>query len=153
MKKKRIFSLFVAVVLVFSISIQPVQADDGPVSTEIIYLDNGVYIVSEIYKLDINLLSGAETTSGSKINRAYDSNDNLLFTVTVNGTFEYDGSSAEATRATYNYHIYGDGWRFDGGRAYCDGATAIADVTFSKALLSDANLIVTLTCSPDGELS
>ena len=93
------------------------------------------------------------TISGRNVSSLYSASDELIANVTVRGTFEYDGRRAEAIRSSYDYEIFAGGWSFDSGRSYFEGATATAEVTFSRFLARDTTVIVTLTCSPNGVLS
>ncbi len=148
---KKFISSVLALIAVFSCFSLFAFADDS-----VVYLDDGYYILFEIDQdvlIQPNSVDDLKVISGKKTGNIYNGDDELMATVTINGTFEYDGSSAEATKATYNYRIYADDWRFDSGRSYCSGNKAVATVTFDRPLLSNVNATVTLTCSPTGQLS
>lgn len=152
---KKLVSTVLAIALVFCCAM-PSFADSAVVDNYTVDLGEGYYMVCTVYEnLSEQAYSASATLvkSGNTTSYLYDNNDKRIASATVYGTFEYDGSRAEAISARYSYDIYNSAWSLDSGRAYCDGATAVADVTFGKFLAKDLELIVTLTCSPDGVLS
>ena len=92
------------------------------------------------------------TVSGNKTRDYYNSSNQLVWSITVYGTFSFNGSSAEATDADYSYEVYSSDWSFVSGSASYSGATATASGRFKHGLLS-TNATVSLTCSPSGKLS
>lgn len=125
---------------------------DGPepISTEVEYLDNGYYIVTEIYTIQTR---AQQLTGGSKVQTLYAPAGNKILTFQVNGTFKYSGTECIATQASYDYDIFVFGWSFVTANAYCEGNSAIADGEFHNPLQGDAYVNVTLSCSPTGVLS
>lgn len=85
------------------------------------------------------------------------SDDTKLFSLTVHGTFKYDGSSATCIDASYTYNVYDSAWSFKSATASKSGATATASGTFVKKVLgitvATKALTPTLTCDKDGNLS
>lgn len=154
---KRFIAFLFSLSMVFSMLSLAVLADNEYSSEHVIYLDDGYYIVYNISEnapaLQPSSTNVTRQKSGSAIGKLYDSSDTLIISLTVNGTFEYDGIKAEAISASYSYNVYSGGWTFESGNAYCDGDTAIATATFGKFLMRDKSLTVTLTCSPTGVLS
>lgn len=147
---KKAISLLLALVALFSCLSATAFAD-----YDIIYLDDGYYIVYTLEQeavIQPNSVNETRVVKGSRTGYLYNSSDEMMASVTLNATFQYDGTSAEATKATYNYHVYADDWRFDSGQSYCSGNQAIARVVFNAPVIDKA-LTVTITCSPDGELS
>lgn len=153
---KKLFSAFLALLIaVSSISIVSF-ADSNAVNEYTVYLENGYYIKYSVYidsTVHTNNVNAVRTISGRNVSSLYSASDELIANVTVRGTFEYDGRRAEAIRSSYDYEIFAGGWSFDSGRSYFEGATATAEVTFSRFLARDTTVIVTLTCSPNGVLS
>lgn len=153
---KRAFSVFLALLIVVSAISVTSFAYSNVVNEYTVYLDNGYYIDYTVFEdptVQQYSANAVKTTTGSAIGRLYSASDELIATATVHGTFEYDGRRAEAIRSSYDYEIFAGGWSFDSGRSYFEGATATAEVTFSRFLARDARVIVTLTCSPTGVLS
>ena len=152
---KKVLSIVLALSIALSLALVPAFADDS-VKEYTVSLDDGYYIIYTVYEhkeIQSASANAVHTKSGSAIGRLYSSSDEVLASATVNGTFEYDGKTSEAVRASYSYEVFAPGWSFDSGNAYCDGDTAVAKVTFSRFLAGSHSLTVTLTCSPDGVLS
>ncbi|MBQ2825253.1 MAG: hypothetical protein IJF19_03160 [Clostridia bacterium] len=117
-------------------------------------LDNGDYIETIItyYETD----DRAATKSGSKTNSYKNSNDETLWSVTVYGTFTYNGTTSSCTSVSHSASAYADGWSIKNSSSsksgYC--ATATATATQKKLLSSkDYSMTVNLYCSPYGILS
>lgn len=150
---KKFVSLFLALLTVFSCFSISVLADNN----DAVYLDDGYYIIFGALEQNVvpqpNSTNETRVISAKRTGYLYNSEDELMASVTLNGTFQYDGTSAEATKATYNYHVYADDWRFGSGRSYCDGSKAIAEVQFNPINENPKVLVVSMTCSPTGQLS
>ena len=147
---KKALSLFLILLLAFSSVSISAFAEDC-----VIYLENGYYVVrtvEEIPAVHASSASDVRVKEGIATDTYYDASDELVASVTVYGTFEYDGSKAEAIEASYEYEEY-NGWSFQRGIAYCSGASAIASVTFEKFGQTDFRAVARLTCSPTGSLS
>lgn len=154
---KRIISFFFAVAMIFSVSCVSVFADDSTlVSCETVYFEDGSYMVKTVREdisVQPNSIQAVKTKSGSATVDTYNASGDRVVSVTVRGSFRYDGSSAEAITASCSYNIIQSGWSCVSSDAYCDGPTAFANAVFEKFLLRDLDVTATLTCSPDGVLS
>lgn len=147
---KKVLSLFLVLLLAFSSVSISAFAEDC-----VIYLENGYYVVrtvEEIPAVHASSASDVRVKQGVATETYYDASDELVAIVTVYGTFEYDGSKAEAIEASYEYEEY-NGWSFQRGIAYCSGASAIASVTFENPPTLEFRAVARLTCSPTGSLS
>lgn len=153
---KRLFSLLAIALLVFSCTILSVFASEYPASkvTETVFLPDGSYIITIITEenTDTSAFAATQTKSGSKTNAAYSATGNFLYSITVHGTFSYDGYSAKAESASYSYSCGSSAWSFLSGSAFCSGAAATATGTFTS-ILATKTLSVSLTCSANGSLS
>lgn len=155
---KRLFSLLAVVLIVFSCTVSAACAAEYPaaqvVKSETVFLPDGSYIVTTIVEENAHMsaFAATQTISGSKTNAAYSAAGNFLFSITVHGTFSYDGRSAKAESASYSYSCGSSSWSFVSGSAFCSGATATATGTFTSAL-ETKTLSVSLTCSANGTLS
>ncbi len=134
----------------------PAAAADGETETRITRFADGSYRITTIEydrpQGGAAIFSAQSTKSGTKTDEYYNSSDELAWKFRVHGTFTYNGSTAEATAATYSYDIYDSSWSFIKASASCSGATATATGSF-KLLLVPHSVTVTLTCSPKGVLS
>lgn len=138
--------LFVCMVL-------PVPKTQGE-EVYIEYLEDGSYFVTTIA---YEPTRSASSRTATKTRSYYSSSNVLLFSLTVHGTFRYDGSTSTCTDASFTYQIYDDSWHFKSGTASKSGATATASATFVNKLLgitiATKTLTPTLTCDKNGELS
>lgn len=121
-------------------------------STEL--LENGDYIETIITYYDTN--TRVATKSGSKTNNYTNSSGEILWSVTVYGTFTYNGTTSSCTSSSHSATAYADGWSIKSSSSsksgYC--ATANATATLKKLLASqDYSMTVNLYCSPYGILS
>ena len=118
--------------LVFSASFAvPVQAADIPVSENsyITYLPDGSYYVTTV-RADYATASSQKQISGHKDIIKYNSGNEKVFSLTVHGTFTYDGTTSKAVSASYSYTIDDSFWSFSDGSAAYSGNTATATGTF-----------------------
>lgn len=91
-------------------------------------------------------------TSGQKTAIYYNGSDEKIFSVTVYGTFTYNGTSASATSAEAYVAIYDAGTEYVTSSASTRGGTASASGTVKYNSIT-YTLPVSLTCSKNGALS
>lgn len=160
MKRHFLSKIAVAVtimVTVLFLNLPAVQAQsfhcDSEYAPQITYLGDGSYIVSVVKEFPNNSARLASTRkNGSKTSTGYSPTGEKLFSLTVYGTFSYNGSAAKATNATYSYTLDSSSYTFKDGSSYCSGATAYASGIF-KNLFESKMINVSLACSKDGRLS
>lgn len=138
--------------LTIGVSAEEVAGESVEYSVE--YYEDGSYCVTTI------TCSGAREVlqkSAKKTKSYYDSDDEVLFSLVVYGTFKYDGTSASCLSSSYTYNVYDSSWSFKSATASKSGATATASGTFVKKVLGittmTRTLTPTLTCDKDGNLS
>lgn len=94
--------------------------------------------------------------SPAKEVRYYDSNNVLLWTVTLAADFEYNGSSAVCTKAKLYFLAYDQDWKMDSSDCRKEENRAVGAFSVRQYKLgAPLKLIekeITLTCSPDGEI-
>lgn len=147
---KRLLCLALAAALLLSTGVSALADGPAPISTEVEYLDNGYYIVTEIYAVQTR---AQQLTSGTKVQSLYSANGDLAITFEVHGTFKYSGAACVATLASYDYEIHAAGWYLVSASAWCEDNKAIANGEFKHPLLGTVDTTVTLSCSPTGMLS
>lgn len=154
--KRNFFSILLAIFVFANAFCIPTFAANIPEGEEqVVYYEDGSY---DIVTITYDYPSGTpergtvKKTSGIKEYVHYNSADQPLWTFRVHGSFEYNGSSAEATDADYSQSVHVSAWSFTSASAYCSGASAIADGSFKKGIIPISTTI-TLTCSKDGKLS
>ena len=87
-----------------------------------------------------------------------DKNGNVLWTITVKGSFTYNGSTSKCTNSSVSVKSYVSNWTVSGAKAWKSGSTAYASAQGKmKNVLGQTtktvNKQVSLTCSPSGKLS
>lgn len=126
------------------------QLDDQIVVSQVIeYINESDYIIETIYAPNIQLYSN--TQEGTKQATFY-SSGTAIYSVFVYGTFTYDGTSAQATSATWAMAGHVTDVTYLSASSYTSGASAIAtgSVSYKGFTLQKT---VTLTCDKDGYLS
>lgn len=152
---KKIFTFLLIVTLIIC-SVFCVNATETSIKKEtaIEYLSNGHYIETIIvcYETD----SRAATKSGYKTSNYRDENDVIMWSVTVNGTFTYNGTTSSCTSVSRSTTAPGANWSIKSSSCSKSGncATATATATHKGVLISkDYSMTVNLYCSPYGILS
>lgn len=120
------------------------------------YFEDGSYIVTELTESTITTFA-AKTVSNSKSSHYYESNNSKAWTVTLNATFSYTGSSATCTKATTSNTIYNDAWKVTSAVASKSGNKGTGAFTVKKYAIGipikTMNRTVTITCSNSGVCS
>lgn len=154
--KKILFISLAIIIVISSFICLPVSAANQQTNTTttIQYLDNGDYIETTITYYESNLR--VATKSGSKTASYKDGNGNTMWTVTVHGTFNYNGTTSSCTSVSRSTTAPGANWSIKSSSCsksgYC--ATATATATHKASLISkDYTMTVNLYCSPYGILS
>ena len=139
-----------------SCSVLCTAATETPLSgtkTTIEYLENGDYIKTVITWEESNTRS---SKTASKTATHYNNNDEALWSVTVRGTFTYNGTTSTCTSCSHSTATYSSVVTVNNASSSRSGnkATATATATITVAFVSvDKTLSTTLTCSPTGVLS
>lgn len=148
---KRLLATLLTLLLFVSVPALPASAAepaDQLLSRSIEYLDNGDYIITEVYKSAAQLFSG---TNGYKTSTYTHANGSNIFSVTVNGTFTYNGSTSSANSASASVNIYASNASFVNKNAYTSGATAYGTGTVRYGGVNISRS-VSLTCDKNGNL-
>lgn len=157
MKKKALTSFIVAVLVILCL-IPTAYASEYPlpknIETEISYLPNGCYIVSTIVEdtTPSSFFGTMQTKSGSKTKTVHSATGDPLYSITVYGTFSYNGNYAIANKSSYSYTDESPLWSFFDGSSSCSGSTVTATGVF-ESTFTTKTLNVSLSCSANGALS
>lgn len=144
--KKLITSIFIVFMMITTII--PVNALEENKSID--YLSNGDYIETTITS-NMNTLARS-SKSGTKTEKYKNASGEVMWSVSVTGTFSYNGSSCTCTKATSSTTKPSSMWSLSNKKASKSGNKAIASVT-GHAPGVTVTRTVTLTCSPSGKLS
>ena len=149
---KRLLTLLIVICLALTI---PQAAFASPtVDEEVIYLDDGRYIVITI---ETAATRASNTRTGSKSYDCYNSNNELEWKVVLSGTFTYNGTSATCTASSCNVIIYDSDWYEISKSATKSGSTASATFTVGRKFLGitieKETHTISLSCNKNGVLS
>lgn len=154
--KKIIVLLLTIILTLCSVLCVPVSATELKAKSEITIerLENGDYIETIIIYDNTN--SKAATKSGSKTKNYKNSAGAIMWSVTVNGTFTYNGTTSSCTKASHSTTAPGSAWTIKSASSTKSGYSAIANATATyttQTTSQDYSMSVTLYCSPYGILS
>ncbi|MBO5290709.1 MAG: hypothetical protein J6K64_06385 [Clostridia bacterium] len=155
---KRFIAITLSLIIILSAISFNASASYGEINdeiTETIYFEDGSYIVITLEETTYS--RATNTKSGSKTYTYTNSDNEKQWSVTLNGTFTYTGSTATCTNATISKVIYDDAWKFTSATTSKSGNKATGNITAKKYFLGIAiktvNDSITLTCSATGTLS
>lgn len=152
---KRLSSLLICCLLIgniFALSVAAVESKDGEqviISQTVENMGNDCYYVETIYVPAIQPYANAKT--GTKT-AEYITSGTTIYTISVTGTFTYDGTTSDATSAAVSISTHVASASILSRNAYTSGASAVAtgSVSYNGATLRKT---VTLTCDKNGKLS
>lgn len=154
---KKIISVFSVILMMLVMFPTTAFAGENNITNrEVEYFDDGSYIVTELVESGISTLA-TSTVSKTKSSSYYDSNNKMLWTVRLDATFRYTGSSATCTSAAASHTIYDSSWKVTSGTASKSGNKATGNFTVKKYVLGipvkTVNRTLTITCSNTGVCS
>lgn len=130
--KKLISVLLVLVALVVMVPTPQASAQSGAEVLDIIYLEDGGYIVVEI-STQSNITRS--TVSKSKSYTLNNADGEAQWRATIIGFFTYDGRTASCTSSNCSVTIYNDAWYTISKTAWTDENYAKATVEMGRELL------------------
>lgn len=119
-------------------------------SLEIVPLEDGYYleIVTTVEYPSVR----ASSIHGMKDFHCKSADGKLVFTYTLNGTFEYDSRTSSAINGYGSATIYQSGWSMKSHNKTCSGSTVRGTATFSGPSGSKT-LSGSITCDKNGNIS
>ena len=152
---KHLFKVIALVLLVLIILPANVFAADMPEETEdIIYFDDGSYLVTEILSMDSRALS---SKSGSKTSTYYSSTGDEQWSAVLSAVFTYNGAASYCTSCSLDITVTNSAWYVVSQEESREGNTATGELTMGKKFLGitieKKPLTMTLTCDANGNLS
>lgn len=161
--RKRIVytSVVFALLFAFVFPVSAAEKDSGVPSLsyiEEVFEDGSYFQVTIIETSSDAVRRATNTKTGSKVYNYVDSNHKSLWTITVKGSFTYNGSTSKCTNSSVSVKSYVSNWTVSGAKAWKSGSTAYASAQGKmKNVLGQTtrtvNKQVSLTCSPSGKLS
>ena len=131
------------------------QANELKPTYTIEYFDDGSYYEITLQE-DLNIFRSS-TKNGSKTVTYKSANGTTLWSVTVHGSFSFNGTSAKCTNSTVSTTCPASTWKITSASSSKSGASASATATakqyISGKLSQTKTKTVTLQCSSSGKLS
>lgn len=150
---KRFVCFLLSALFLFSMT-GAVSAEEPSTTTEIIYFDDGSYLIVETVQ---SMSRTANTTSGFKRIVHVTESGTTEWRAILTGTFTYDGTTATCTESSVTTYVYASNWYEISKSATKSGDTANGSVTMGHTVLgitvARKTYSMTLTCSPNGTLS
>lgn len=151
---KRKIVLMLAVIYMLVSVVLPAAAVEVESNNEKIYFDDGSYLVVNI---QVGNARATNTKSGSKVYTYYTNDDELVWKVTLRGTFTYNGTTSSCTASNVSINIINDSWYTVSQSADKDANEAYAVVTMGRKLLgitiNKLKVELILACDKNGVLS
>lgn len=149
---KIVLSTLLVIALMFA-SVSVAKASNDTVNS-ITYYDDGSYVITII---NYAITKSSSTVSGSKTSTYYRSDGIKAFSLTVYGTFSYDGTNpAVCSNSSYSHDIYQNDWSLKSASATKIGNTVTVTGTFIRKELGitvdTKTRTVSLSCDRNGNL-
>ncbi len=137
----------------------PLQADQVPNETEAIYIDGEVfYLKTYLSEPEVSVEKGditRGTITRTKTSNLENAAGQIKISVSVTGTFTYNGTSATCTSCSGSSTSYNSTWTILGYTVSRSGNTATNHTTAQHAINNKIHTYqkdVTLTCSANGNV-
>lgn len=152
---KKMYGLFLCLVMCFSFSVNTQAASQTISATEV--FSDGSYIETTIVEDTTIVPFASSIKSGKKTSTYKDSAGSVLWSITVHGKFSYNGSSSTCISSKISTTCSNSYWKLSNKSSSKAGATAKASVTAKRymgnTLAQVLKRSVSLTCSKKGVLS
>ncbi len=156
---KKTISVILFLIMLFTTAI-PSYAESSVRNSDdssIKFFSDGSYITTTIQIESETSTRATSTKTGSKIDRFYDSDGVLQWTITLKGTFTYNGSTSTCTNSEVSYSVSDSKWKVKEAVASKSGSSAIGDFVVKRYTflipVQTESVHMTLTCSANGTLS
>lgn len=158
MKKFLNYSFIFIFLLSVFFSPVSVRANDSILSSQKEYLENGDYFEITTIEHDINdFFSTSKTITASRTAKYVTSSGTVCWSVTVTGTFSYNGSTSKCTASKVSASSNNSNWRIASKNSSHSGNTASATATAKlykgSGVVQTVTRTVKLSCSKNGVLS
>lgn len=122
------------------------------------HIEASEYFYEEVITVDSDLQTRATSTkTGTKTVNVKNSSGKVLWSISIKGTFTYNGSTATCTNASVSTSVNDSRWKILSSSSSKSGNKAIGKVEagnyYDGSLVTKESKTVTLTCSATGNLS
>lgn len=160
MKKTFITVMILAFSLLFCTMKSTVAEASTPSGTEIEYFGDGDYLETTISNTPdlfsmISVNSASKEITKTKTVKYKNSNNKVLWSISIKATFTYDGSSAKCVRYSHSASVYAKTWSIKSITSSKNGnsATARAIAIHSGNDSKQFTKTITIKCSKTGVIS
>lgn len=148
---KKICTFFLCAFLLFNLCTPCSAASEE----EVIYcsqtdLGNGI-ICTEVITVSEPQTRSSTKTATTK--RTYTYSNETIAVISVTGTFSYNGSTVSVISKSISECETYDGWSFKQSSFTSSGGTITLDGKLTKLLIFNANLSISLSCDPNGNIT
>jgi len=149
-KMKKLFIAIVTLALIFSC----VPAASAATNGEVIYhsqycLDNDITIVDEI----ISYSQARSSDKTYEFNRQITASGTTIGSISIKGTFRYDGSTVSVVSKSVTKTDTYNGWKYSQSSFTSSGGTITLSAKLTKTLTPSIPFTMTLSCDKDGNIS
>lgn len=151
---KKIVSLLLALLLLFSLFTPVLALDTAPaaaqtVSTQTAVLDNGWTVIEEL------TVSGQARTASRAATKTQTISDNgkTIAIIAVTGVFRYDGTTVSVTSKVISRKDTYEGWSFSQSSFTSSGGTITLTGKLTKPLNVAGSVNIKITCDKNGNIS
>jgi len=153
---KKIFITLLLTFIIFIPANNVSALEENNESSTFEYELNGNYYETTI-TYDNLLTRASNSVNGHKTTTCKSSSGKTLWSVTVNGTFTYNGSTSSCTSASVSTSVVDGSWKIASKSSSKSGNTAKATATahcyLNGNIIDRQTKTVTLKCSASGKLS
>ena len=160
--KKIIFNIMLLFMIIISFKTAVHASNDDTQYNRKIIIDGNVFYVETVITesaLDSpNSVNGTvQTKTATKTEYYRDADMNPICSISVTGTFMYDGTMSQCNSCSHQALTYLSNWSVKNSSSNYFGTSAIANATFTETMLfgisHDYNMSVTISCSSSGVIS
>jgi hypothetical protein len=151
---KKVTVVIMALCLALSTITMTYAAPETDEKQEVIYLDNGMYVVITLEQFAV---TRSTNVGGRKTAKCYSGSD-IVWTFTVEANFDVNyGVSATCNSVSHYHEIMDNDWKITSESSYKSGNSAKGEATGKTYFLgiptNTATVNVTITCDNQGNLS
>jgi len=146
---KRVLKYLLCLIIIAGVLPNKISANNDLIQEENIYVE--IEIGEPVYSEKIGLYSTTKTVSNYKNYHYKNAEGQILWTVKLTGTFEYNGSTSKCLSASVSVLNISSGWKLFTKKASTSGNQAKASVIMREiSTMSLYPYTITLSCSPTG---
>ena len=154
---KKLLTFLLTIILLFSCNIV-VNANEASKTAILETFPDGSYIESTVHEESaVSLRSATQKKSGHKTNTYKSNTGKTIWSVTVKGSFSYNGKNSSCTSSSVSTSCPNSHWKISNSSSNKSSATATASATAKKYLdgkcIKTITRTVKLTCNKNGKLS